>query len=100
MMIKAITDNHGMTFDRYCVYFWEQSYCLGLSENCDSPQGFSIFGEHQVPHESFILSATNNIPVSNNEWLIDFNDLPKNVQKHVIEIFDEIEEEYNEVNDQ
>ena len=71
-----IYDNGGKTWDRYTViiegwHFGKSCEVLGLSDNCDSPQGFSQFGEgYDGDHLGKIIS---------------FDDLPDNVQNHIIE---------------
>jgi hypothetical protein len=74
MKIKLILDNHGRTFDRYSVYFDDGTF-LSLSSNCDSPNGFSQFGEWQE------------LPISDQDAVeeteIEFTDLPISVQQHI-----------------
>jgi hypothetical protein len=84
VIIKAITDNLGKTMDRYTVYFGDGSY-LSLSFNCDSPQGVSQFGDsHNISDSEISLAAKNNGKILQDETVINFFDLPENVQKHVI----------------
>ena len=50
MKVYKIYDNGGKTFDRYTVVLPVVNAnglhdCLGLSDNCDSPQGFSQWSE-------------------------------------------------------
>ncbi len=72
---KAIYDNGGKTMDRYTVILSEGDAipphipCLGLSDNPDSPQGFSQYGECL---EGEHLGKK-----------ISFAELPENVQEHL-----------------
>lgn len=67
--VKTIWDNGGETFDRYVVIMKDRS-ALGLSDNPDSPQGFSQWSEiTEGPH----LGKK-----------IVWDDLPKDVQDHVV----------------
>jgi hypothetical protein len=68
MEIAKVYDNGGQTFDRYTITFKDSSDALGLSENCDSPQGFSQFG---VAVDGRHLGRQ-----------ISFEDLPENVKRH------------------
>lgn len=76
--IKLIYDNGGKTADRYTIYLPELHNhsddrlftCLGLSENPDSPQGFSQFS---CGH----LGLHNGDPVF-------LSDLPENVRRHAL----------------
>ena len=89
MIIKAITDNQGKTFDRYTVYFWDGSY-LTLSHNCDSPQGVSMWGEsHNIPHGEFQQAVVTGSKINDDETVIDFEELPGNVQKHIVSRLDD-----------
>jgi len=73
--IFAVFDNGGKTQDRYTIltepwYFGKSCECLGLSDNCDTPQGFSqwsdcFYGEHLGKQ-------------------INFSNLPENVQEHAL----------------
>ena len=66
--ITTIYDNENATFDRYTFCFKDTNMVLGLSANCDSPQGFSQWGEcKEGPH----LGKQ-----------ILFVDLPRNVRDH------------------
>lgn len=70
MKIQKIYDNQGKTWDRYSI-LTSPTECLGLSDNCDSPSGFSQWslcedGEHLGK-------------------LITFSELPENVQKHLVD---------------
>ena len=69
MEIAKVFDNGGQTFDRYTIIFKEHSEALGLSNNCDSSQGFSQFG---VAIEGRHLGRQ-----------ISFADLPENIRNHV-----------------
>lgn len=70
-----IYDNGGKTWDRYTViiegwHFGKSCEALGLSDNCDSPQGFSQFGDvYEGKHLGKVIS---------------FDNLPDNVQNHII----------------
>ena len=68
MKIAKVYDNGGQTFDRYTIIFEGHPDALGLSENCDSPQGFSQFG---VAVDGRHLGRQ-----------ISFEDLPENVKRH------------------
>ena len=84
MIIKAITDNGGLTADNFTIYFFDDSY-LSLSRNCDSLQGVSQFGTGAVlPEQVLIAAAQSDKMISECEKLINFYDLPKHIQKHVI----------------
>ena len=75
MEICKIYDNGGKTIDRYTIltepfYFGKSCEALGLSDDCDSPQGFSQWseafdGEHLGKE-------------------VRFDELPQNVQDHII----------------
>jgi len=67
--ISKVFDNGGQTFDRYTVIFKDRTEALGLSNNCDSSQGFSQFG---VAIEGRHLGRQ-----------ISFADLPENIRNHV-----------------
>jgi len=69
MKISKVFDNGGATFDRYTIIFEDRPDALGLSGNCDSPQGFSQFG---VAIEGRHLGKR-----------ISFKDLPENVRLHI-----------------
>jgi hypothetical protein len=69
--IEKVYDNGGQTFDRYTIIFKSGSNALGLSDNCDSPRGFSQFG---VAVDGRHLGRQ-----------ISFADLPENVRLHVRE---------------
>ena len=72
MKIKLILDNNGKTFDRYSVYFDDGSF-LSLSTNCNSPQGFSQWGELTNSDQDKATEETE----------ISFSDLPISVQNHI-----------------
>jgi hypothetical protein len=74
MKIKVILDNPNY-FDRYSVYFTNGTF-LSLSTNCNSPQGYSQWGEW-----SEIPNSDNSDAVEETE--ISFEDLPLNVQSHI-----------------
>ncbi len=83
MIIRAITTNQGKTADRYSVYFYDGS-CLTLSNNCDSPQGVSQFGEYYgLNDEDFYQAAVEKQKILENETMINFFELPAVVQAHV-----------------
>lgn len=69
MEVVKVYDNSGQTFDRYTVIFNDRPDALGLSNNCDSPQGFSQFG---VAIEGRHLDGQ-----------IQFADLPESVRLHI-----------------
>ena len=87
MIIKLITDNQGKTLDRYTVYFWDNTY-LSLSHNCHSPQGVSMWGEHQIPHSEFMKAVTEGTML-NNEQVIDYEELPMAVREHLTALLSE-----------
>ena len=71
--IYRIYDNGGMSIDRYTVVLSNPAlHCyeaLNLSDNCDSPQGVSIFSTvHVGPHLGKKTYS---------------HQLPENVQKHI-----------------
>lgn len=70
MQINAVYDNSGITFDRYTVIFWDNTY-LGLSNNPNSPQGFSQWGEGIVCGDHLGKG-------------IAFSDMPEKVQDHIL----------------
>lgn len=74
MEILKIYDNNGETFDRYTVVVNikanEQMYeCLGLSDNPESPQGFSQWSSCMIGNH---LGKE-----------ICFDELPKHIQEHI-----------------
>lgn len=75
MEIKSIWDNGGLTIDRYTIVTTVKSrqylMMLGLSDNPTHPQGVSMWGE--------------GIEGEHLGKKIDFNDLPNNIQVHVLE---------------
>ena len=71
MKIAKVYDNQGKSFDRYTLLFEGRPDALGLSHNCESPQGFSQFG---VAIEGRHLGRE-----------IPFKDLPQNVRLHVLQ---------------
>ena len=86
MIIKAITDNNGTTFDGYTVYFWNGCY-LSLSHNCDSHQGVSQWGDsYNIPHKEFQQAVMKGKKINNIETMIDFEELPENVQQHIVAV--------------
>ena len=75
MQIHAVYDNGGKTIDRYTIltepwHFGKSCDVLGVSDNCDSPQGFSQWGE---AYEGKHIGKK-----------ISFDALPENVQNHVV----------------
>ncbi len=76
MEIISIYDNDGETHDRYTIVLnepWAPGFltCLGLSDNPNSPQGFSQFSSCQ---DGSHLGSK-----------IEFNSLPIEIQNHIIE---------------
>jgi len=75
MQIHKVYDNGGKTFDRFTVltepyHFGKSCDCLCLSDNPTDPLGFSQWGDcYEGPHLGKEIS---------------FDDLPKNVQAHVL----------------
>lgn len=70
-------DNGGRTADRYTVFPYRrlagtygQGACLGLSDDCTSPQGFSQWGE--------------GVPGRHLGKRIPFASLPEHVRAHVL----------------
>lgn len=72
LAVKAIYDNGGKTADRYTIVFSDKS-ALGLSDNPESPQGFSQWEPGPVETGKHLGKK------------ILFSQLPKNVQKHAKE---------------
>ena len=76
MQIYKVYDNGGKTIDRYTVltepyHFGKSCECLGLSDNPSHPQGFSQWGDcYEGPQLGKEIS---------------FEELPKNVQDHVLQ---------------
>lgn len=68
MQIKGIYDNKGRTFDRYTVILSDGS-ALGLSDNPDSPLGFSQWGDA--------------VEGSHLGERISLKELPENVREHI-----------------
>ena len=71
MKIAKVYDNGGQSFDRYTIIFESHGDALGLSDNCDNPQGFSQFG---VAVEGRHLGRE-----------ISLAGLPENVRRHIRE---------------
>jgi hypothetical protein len=74
-MIYKIFDNGGKTFDRYTIltkpfHFGKSCNALGLSNNCDSPQGFSQMCD---VYEGADIGKE-----------ISWEDLPENVKEHAL----------------
>lgn len=73
--IYAIYDNGGKTIDRYTVltepfHFGKSCECLGMSSDPTHPQGFSQWSDcFDGPHLG---------------KMIKFDDLPINVQEHLV----------------
>jgi len=74
MKIKNIYDNEGKSFDRYTVVLDQRengyNWCLCLSHNPTSIQGFSQFGE--CIDGDILLGKK-----------INLEDLPKEIQNHI-----------------
>ena len=73
--IYKIYDNGGKTIDRYTIltepyHFGKSCEALSLSEDPESPQGFSQFGE---------AFYGNHLGKE-----INFDDLSKNIQNHIL----------------
>ena len=81
MIIRAITKTSKKVLDKYIIYMWDAS-CLSLSDNCDSPQGVSQWAEGCFSDGELDLAANSNLKLSQDEILINFYDLPQNVQEH------------------
>lgn len=81
MIIKAITKNKKV-LDTYTVYFFNDTF-LSLSHNCDSCQGVSQWSDGGLCDGELDYAANSDLKVSKDEILINFYDLPKNVQKHI-----------------
>lgn len=73
-----VFDNEGETVDRYTIFLANDPDLgsLGVSEDPDHPQGFSQWGDFDVDQ----VEATNTA--------ISFDDLPDNVQDHVVDRFE------------
>lgn len=69
MRIKGIYDNKGKTFDRYTVVFDDGS-ALGLSNNPDSPVGFS----------QWCCCVARGVDLGKR---IAFEELPQRVKQHI-----------------
>lgn len=83
MIIKAITKNTKI-LDRYTVYFFNDTY-LSLSSNCDSPKGVSQWGEGcSFSDGELDLAGQTDKKVSKEEVLVNFFELPQNLQGHII----------------
>ena len=78
MNIHSVWDNKGKTIDRYTVVFKNKCHgemiLLSLSHDPYSPQGVSQWGSTDFPPKEFKRFGTR----------IDFSDLPKQVQGHVL----------------
>lgn len=76
LSIASVYDNGGKTIDRYTVFYFENGrfdpdscHFIGLSDHPEHPQGFSQIGIGMLG--------------AHNGKLIEFNDLPRDVQDHV-----------------
>lgn len=92
LIIKAITVNKTKKMmDFYSVFFWTGEV-LTLSNNPDSPQGISMFGEYyginDATFEEYIFDGT----LVNGSEQVNFFDLPPLVQSH-------IEKRVNQINE-
>lgn len=65
-----VYDNNGESADRYTVVFKRGGFALGLSDDCDKPNGFSQYFEWNGY----------NVFMGNK---IKFSDLPDNVRNHI-----------------
>ena len=74
--IKAVYDNGGKTIDRYTIVLPDGDGCLSLSDDPNSPQGFSQFGEC--------------VEGSHLGKKISWNKLPKNVRDSLMTNIDYI----------
>ena len=81
MIIKAITKNTKV-LDCYTVYFFNDTF-LTLSDNCNSCQGVSQWGDGGVSDGELDYAANSDLQLSRDETLINFFDLPVNVQEHI-----------------
>ena len=83
MIIKAITQTKKKVFDQYTIYFYDGS-CLTISNNCNSVQGVSQFGEYfGINDADFEEGALEGRRVRGSETMINWFDLPVVVQAHV-----------------
>jgi len=76
IQIYKIYDNGGKTWDRYTIltepyHFGKSCEALGLSDNPESPQGFSQWGD---AYEGDHLGKE-----------IRLEKLPKNIQNHILQ---------------
>jgi len=76
IQIYKIYDNGGKTFDRYTIltepyHFGKSCEALGLSDNPESPQGFSQWGD---AYEGDHLGKE-----------IRLEKLPENIQNHILQ---------------
>lgn len=82
MIIRAITKTEGK-LDQYSVYFWG-NYCLCLSHHPDSLVGVSSWGRCGFLNDKELQEAAiNNTKLNIIEDLINWCDLPREVQKHL-----------------
>ncbi len=92
-IIKAVTKNTKV-LDSFTIYFFNDTY-LSLSHNCDSPQGISQWGEGcSFSNGELDLAGQTDLKVSKEEILINFFDLPVNVQEHAIRRIESMKELY------
>ena len=85
MLIRAITKTSKKVLNRYTVYFYDGS-CLTLSTNPDNPQGVSQWGDTFGINDSHFEEAAEskkNIIPGTNEKMINWFDLPSQLQSHI-----------------
>ena len=77
MLIRAITKSKKKVLDKYTIYFWDGS-CLTLSNNPDSPQGVSQWGDTFGINDSDFETGR-----VGDEKMINFFELPSIIQAHI-----------------
>lgn len=81
MIIQAITLSPN-NLCKYSVYFYGGD-CLILSDNPEAPQGLSQFTQHAISDKTFKNAANNQDGYFEGEILINFYELPENIQNHI-----------------
>ena len=83
MIIRAITKTSRKVVDKYTVYFFDGT-CLTLSNNPDSPQGFSQWSEYfGLNDNDFENGAVGNRKILGNETMVNWFELPVVLQAHI-----------------
>ena len=83
-----VYDNGGRSIDRFTVFYRDNPATpwgeyLALSDNPESPQGFSQCGALHEPLNSGVNKPGHDTVVKGLGQLIEFEALPPNVQQHV-----------------